>query len=115
MTSAISRIRNEINRMKFPYIRSVEHRENPLHLDIICKGPKGTKYVSTEFHILLQYPVDYPYRPPTLTFVGDTQNETVASPRLKLLDPSIWQIAFQLQDIMEGIHYMLKIQTDWIE
>jgi len=108
MTTPIARIQNEINRTNLPYVRSIEHRENPLHVEIRFKGPKGTKHFLTEFRMLLQFPENYPYRPPTMTFL-DQASIPLSLRRLKLLHPNVWQVAFQIQDILEGIQYMLKI------
>jgi ubiquitin-protein ligase len=115
MTTAIARIQNEIDQINLPYIRSIEHRENPLEVDIRFNGPRGTKYLLTEFHILLTYTEQYPFRPPSLTFVNQTHhgihtNVSPFSTKLKLLKPTVWQVAYRLQDIMEGIQYMMKIE-----
>ena len=108
MTTPFARIQNEINHTHLPYVRSIEHREHAV--EIRFKGPKGTKHFSTEFRIHLQFPETYPYRPPTMTFL-DQASIPLSLRRLKLLHPNVWQVAFQIQDILEGIQYMLKIDA----
>jgi ubiquitin-conjugating enzyme E2 J2 len=113
MVTALSRIQNEIENLTLPYVCAIKHRENPLELDIRFKGPKGTQHFMTEFHILLQYPNNYPFRPPTLTYLGQTHyghHTSTAERPVKLLHPNIWQVAFGLTDILEGIHYLLKCE-----
>ena len=121
MTTPIARIHNEINQLDLPYVRSIEHREDPLEVDILFHGPRGTKHFLTEFHILLKYSEHYPFRPPSLTFVKQTHHgvhttevggnsQPWFSTKLKLLKPTVWQVAYRLQDILDGIHYMMKIE-----
>lgn len=111
MTSPLKRIQNEISCTHLPYVRSIEHRENPLHVEIHFKGPNGTKHFPTLFRIVLQFPENYPYRPPVLAFADQesADNLPMSVHRLKLLKPSVWQVPFQIQDILEGIQYLLRV------
>jgi len=118
MTSALGRIRNEITQteqLHLVYIRSIEHREDSLEVEIRFRGPAGTKSFFTDFHILLRYPENYPYTPPTLTFLEQTHrgyhSMDHATPTIGLLDHDVWQIAYRFQDILEGIQYLLKLGT----
>jgi len=109
-----TRISLEIRKLSLSYIRSIAQRANPLQCDIYFSGPPGTHYYFKVFHILMEFPDNYPFHPPTVTFLHETNIEEVDSATgrltMKILDPRVWTVSNGIMDIMTCLYYVLKTQ-----
>lgn len=109
-----TRIKHDIETLSFRGVRSVSQRVNPYQYDIYFNGPIGSKYFGSVFHLLVEFPENYPFSPPILTFLQEIQipevDQNTGRLRMRILDPRIWNSTCGLQDILTCLYYVLKTQ-----
>jgi len=110
----VARLRRDLDRLDCSYIRSIAQRANPLQCDIYFTGPIGTKYFTEVFHVLVEFPENYPMKPPTITFLHRTDLDSVdphtGKLSMMLIDPRYWHVTNSLIDIMTCLYYMLMTE-----
>ena len=109
-----ARIQHDIDRINLPWIRSIALRANPFQCDIYFRGPAGTDYYLKVFHVFVQFPANYPFLPPIVTFLQETDLQEVdpvsGIMTMKILDPRYWDSTCALLDIMTCLYYIMKTQ-----
>jgi len=49
-----------------PHVTAVPNEDNLLEWHYCIEGPPGTPYAGGFYHGVLRFPVDYPYKPPSI-------------------------------------------------
>ncbi|GEQ66974.1 hypothetical protein JCM33374_g637 [Metschnikowia sp. JCM 33374] len=89
-----------------PFITAKPNDENILEWHYVITGPPGTPYENGQYHGLLRFPSDYPFKPPSISMV--TPNGRFAcNTRLCLsmsdYHPDTWNPAWSVSTILTGL------------
>lgn len=89
-----------------PFVEAKPNDENILEWHYIITGPPGTPYENGQYHGMLRFPAEYPYKPPGITMV--TPNGRFAcNTRLCLsmsdYHPDTWNPAWSVSTILTGL------------
>lgn len=89
-----------------PFITAKPNDENILEWHYVITGPPGTPYENGQYHGLLRFPLDYPFKPPSISMV--TPNGRFAcNTRLCLsmsdYHPDTWNPAWSVLTILTGL------------
>lgn len=89
-----------------PYIVAKPNEENILEWHYVISGPPQTPYEHGQYHGILRFPVDYPFKPPSISMV--TPNGRFAcNTRLCLsmsdYHPDTWNPAWSVATILTGL------------
>ncbi|OBA22143.1 UBC-like protein [Metschnikowia bicuspidata var. bicuspidata NRRL YB-4993] len=89
-----------------PFVTAKPTDENILEWHYVISGPPGTPYENGQYHGLLRFPPDYPFKPPSISMV--TPNGRFAcNTRLCLsmsdYHPDTWNPAWSVLTILTGL------------
>lgn len=89
-----------------PYISAKPNEENILEWHYIITGPPATPFENGQYHGMLRFPAEYPFKPPSITMI--TPNGRFAiNTRLCLLmsdyHPDTWNPAWSVATILTGL------------
>lgn len=89
-----------------PYIVAKPNDENILEWHYIITGPPNTPYENGQYHGMLRFPADYPFKPPSISII--TPNGRFAcNTRLCLsmsdYHPDTWNPAWSVLTILTGL------------
>lgn len=89
-----------------PYIVAKPNEENILEWHYIISGPPNTPYENGQYHGILRFPSDYPFKPPAISII--TPNGRFAcNTRLCLsmsdYHPDTWNPAWSVSTILTGL------------
>lgn len=89
-----------------PYVTARPNEENILEWHYIITGPPNTPFENGQYHGLLRFPSEYPFKPPAITMV--TPNGRFAcNTRLCLsmsdYHPDTWNPAWSVSTILTGL------------
>lgn len=89
-----------------PFVEAKPNDENILEWHYIITGPPGTPYENGQYHGILRFPSEYPFKPPAITMI--TPNGRFAcNTRLCLsmsdYHPDTWNPAWSVSTILTGL------------
>lgn len=89
-----------------PYVIAKPNDENILEWHYIITGPPATPYEGGQYHGMLRFPLEYPFKPPSITII--TPNGRFAcNTRLCLsmsdYHPDTWNPAWSVATILTGL------------
>ena len=77
----------------------------------VMKGPDGTPYENGIFFLNLKYPMDYPFKPPKISFTTRVYHPNIKSNGelgyIKLYKDG-WSPSFTIQKVLQEIFEMMK-------
>lgn len=89
-----------------PYIEAKPNDSNILEWHYIITGPPGTPFEDGQYHGILRFPSDYPFKPPSISMVTPNGRFT-CNTRLCLsmsdYHPDTWNPAWSVATILTGL------------
>ncbi|KAM9895757.1 hypothetical protein OXX80_001486 [Metschnikowia pulcherrima] len=89
-----------------PYITAKPNDENILEWHYVITGPPGTPYENGQYHGLLRFPSEYPFKPPSISMVtpnGRFQCNTRLCLSMSDYHPDTWNPAWSVSTILTGL------------
>lgn len=89
-----------------PYIMAKPNDENILEWHYIITGPKNTVYEEGQYHGILRFPVEYPFKPPSISMItpnGRFQTNTRLCLSMSDYHPDTWNPAWSVATILTGL------------
>ncbi|KAI3406256.2 UBC6 [Candida oxycetoniae] len=89
-----------------PYITAKPNDENILEWHYIISGPKNTIFEDGQYHGILRFPTEYPFKPPSISMITPNGRFAVNT-RLCLsmsdYHPNTWNPAWSVATILTGL------------
>ncbi|KAH7825914.1 putative signal peptidase I [Monocercomonoides exilis] len=80
--------------------------------NVTIAGPAGTPYAGGQFHMLVEFPPDYPFSPPKLTFTHKIYHPNVKKDGSHIcadgLDQTDWKAGMKTLDLIILVYNLLK-------
>jgi ubiquitin-conjugating enzyme E2 J2 len=89
-----------------PFIWAVPEEKNILDWHFIIRGPPDTPYAGGEYHGLIWFPSDYPFKPPDVkmfTPTGRFECGAKICMSMTSYHPSTWNAAWSVATILTGL------------
>lgn len=89
-----------------PYIIAKPNDENILEWHYIITGPEGTPYEGGQYHGILRFPTDYPFKPPAISIItpnGRFSPNTRLCLSMSDYHPDTWNPAWSVATILTGL------------
>ncbi|TXT13698.1 hypothetical protein VHUM_01065 [Vanrija humicola] len=89
-----------------PFIWAVPEERNILDCECSCRGPPDTPYAGGEYHGLIWFPSDYPFKPPDVkmfTPSGRFEPGVKICMSMTSYHPSTWNAAWSVATILTGL------------
>ncbi|KAJ1976496.1 Ubiquitin-conjugating enzyme E2 6 [Dimargaris xerosporica] len=98
-----------------PYIVAKPLESNILEWHYVLRGPQATDYEAGEYHGVLKFPSEYPFKPPAIQFVtpsGRFQPNTDICLTMSNFHPSLWNPSWSVATILNGVlSFMVEEET----
>ncbi|KAF0305379.1 Ubiquitin-conjugating enzyme E2 J2 [Amphibalanus amphitrite] len=114
--TALVRLRRDYMRLKtdpVPYISAEPLPSNILEWHYIVRGPEGTPYAGGLYHGMLRFPVEYPFRPPSIYMItpnGRFKPNTRLCLSISDFHPDTWNPSWSVSTILTGLlSFMLEV------
>ncbi|CAH1767334.1 5417_t:CDS:2, partial [Entrophospora sp. SA101] len=89
-----------------PYLIAKPLENNILEWHYVIRGPQDTPYHNGEYHGVLQFPVEYPFKPPSIRMTtpsGRFQTDTRLCLSMSDFHPSSWNPSWGVATILNGL------------
>ncbi|MCP8719934.1 MAG: ubiquitin-conjugating enzyme E2 [Asgard group archaeon] len=89
-----------------PYIIAKPNDENILEWHYVITGPEGTPYEGGQYHGILRFPTDYPFKPPAISIItpnGRFSTNTRLCLSMSDYHPDTWNPAWSVATILTGL------------
>ncbi|CAJ0920671.1 1755_t:CDS:2 [Entrophospora sp. SA101] len=89
-----------------PYIIARPLENNILEWHYVIRGPPNTPYHNGEYHGVVQFPVEYPFKPPSIRMTtpsGRFQPNTKLCLSMSDFHPSSWNPSWSVATILNGL------------
>lgn len=89
-----------------PYITAKPNDENILEWHYVIEGPPLTPYEGGQYHGMLRFPLDYPFKPPSISMVtpnGRFSCNTRLCLSMSDYHPDTWNPAWSVLTILTGL------------
>lgn len=89
-----------------PYLMAKPNEENILEWHYIIIGPPNTPYENGQYHGILRFPSDYPFKPPAISMVtpnGRFSCNTRLCLSMSDYHPDTWNPAWSVSTILTGL------------
>jgi ubiquitin-conjugating enzyme E2 J2 len=89
-----------------PYITTKPNDENILEWHYVITGPPGTPYEDGQYHGMLRFPSEYPFKPPSISMVtpnGRFACNTKLCLSMSDFHPDTWNPAWSVATILTGL------------
>ncbi|KAJ1977545.1 Ubiquitin-conjugating enzyme E2 6 [Dimargaris verticillata] len=98
-----------------PYVIAKPLESNILEWHYVLRGPQATDYEAGEYHGVLKFPSEYPFKPPAIQFVtpsGRFQPNTDICLTMSNFHPSLWNPSWSVATILNGVlSFMVEEET----
>ncbi|KAJ1929739.1 Ubiquitin-conjugating enzyme E2 6 [Tieghemiomyces parasiticus] len=116
--SAIRRLNKEykaIAQSPPPYICAKPLENNILEWHYVLRGPQETPYEGGEYHGVLKFPGEYPFKPPAIQMItpsGRFQTNTNICTTMSNFHPNLWNPTWSVATILNGLlSFMVEDET----
>lgn len=110
--SATRRIQKELQEiMKDPISEFSINAENITSWEAVLIGPQNSPYAKGIFNIKIDFPTDYPFKPPTIKFLTKIYHPNIdenGSICMTILKPDSWKPATKMHMVLNQIVLLLN-------
>ncbi|CAG8434894.1 8770_t:CDS:2 [Funneliformis mosseae] len=102
----LSKEYNNLQRNPPPYLMAKPLESNILEWHYVIRGPPETPYHNGEYHGVLLFPAEYPFKPPSIRMTtpsGRFQPDTRLCLSMSDFHPSTWNPAWSVPTILTGL------------
>ena len=114
-TVAVMRLQKEYQRLgkePMPNILAEPNPSNILEWHFVINGPSATPYEGGQYHGVLRFPPEYPYKPPAVMMMtpnGRFNTNTRLCLSMSDFHPETWVPAWSVSSILNGVlSFMLE-------